>query len=341
MRRSGIELLRIFAALAVIILHYDGLATEMGGGNIENMLMLDFLRSFTICAVDVFVAISGYFLIKSQKRTLGKILSLLFQVTLVNSTIYFVSVAFGHTSFNIGDFAFNVVPHNYFVILYLVMYVFSPYVNLLIGGLSNLQRKYFLCLSILLYSVYPSLVNLSGELFHISWFGLNSIGAWGSQKGFTIVNFLLLYSVGACLRLGVFKPNRNVCQIFLCGLLIFGWYYVCECLGARGGHSAWEYHNPLVILLSVSLLNYFDGISLQSTFINKTAKAAFMCFLTHQYFLVHMKVEFFIKNSILLMLVHIVCCLIIIYAVSWIVYFIYYKIFDPVFERLDKYYIKY
>ena len=83
MRKSGIELLRILAASAVVILHYHSISSGMGVEG-TNKIVLELLVSFAICAVNVFVAISGFFMIKSQKRTWGKILSLLFQVSLIN-----------------------------------------------------------------------------------------------------------------------------------------------------------------------------------------------------------------------------------------------------------------
>lgn len=341
MRKSGIELLRILSAFAVIIMHYHSMAIS-ANVNPLNMHVLDFLKSFASCGVDVFIVITGFFLIKSQNRTLGKIIALLFQVTLVNTSLYLLSVLLGHTPFTLKQLAFNIVPHNYFVILYVVLYIFSPYVNILINSMTDKGRKRYLWISVILFSVYPTIINLSEDIFHITWFGLNSIGAWGSQKGFTIVNFLLLYSIGACLRLETFVLNRRLWPLFLYVFVLFFWNMMCcKCGAVSGNNSAWEYHNPIVILLAISLVELFDGLKFQSLFVNKAAKAAFMCFLTHQYVLVHMKIDYYVSQTVWIMIVHILVSLVVIYLISWIVYYLYSQIFTPLFNKIDSIVIKY
>lgn len=64
MRESNIEILRIAVILGVIILHYNG---ENGGGleyiypNSLNEIILVALESIFICAVDLFILITGCF----------------------------------------------------------------------------------------------------------------------------------------------------------------------------------------------------------------------------------------------------------------------------------------
>lgn len=85
-RSSNIELLRIFAILGVIVLHYNN--ADMGGGfrfvlpGSLNYYLLHFLENLFICAVNLFLLISGYFLCTSFKRSLLKPLQLLIQVIL-------------------------------------------------------------------------------------------------------------------------------------------------------------------------------------------------------------------------------------------------------------------
>jgi peptidoglycan/LPS O-acetylase OafA/YrhL len=340
MRNSGIEVLRILAACFVIVLHYHEIAGGFWGGKF-NMLVLDFMESFSICAVNIFVAITGYFMINSQKRTVGRMLSLLFQVSLINFSLYVFSIAIGNSSLTFVQLIQNVVPHNYFVILYVVMYLFSPYVNLLINGLTQKGRKRFLYISIGLFSLWPSFVNFSGELLHIQWFGLSSIGAWGSQKGFTIVNFLLLYSIGACLRLESFVIKKSIISITVCILAIFTWALICKTIVLNGSNSAWEYHNPLVILLAVMLLNYFKELPIRSGIINNLAKAAFFCYLIHYYILTHLRIPYYINQSITLMIGHVVISILFIYMISWGLFSLYEKTIGRLFSKLDSIIIKY
>ena len=82
-RDTNIELLRIIIMIGVVILHVNNAA--MGGlFNIisENkfyFLTTRVIESFCVCAVNVFVIISGYYLTKSNKRNIFKILELIFE----------------------------------------------------------------------------------------------------------------------------------------------------------------------------------------------------------------------------------------------------------------------
>ena len=221
------------------------------------------------------------------------------------------------------------------------MYIFSPYVNFLILNFSPEGRKCFLIISIALFAIWPSLVNVSGDFLSVEWFGLSSIGAWGSQKGFTIVNFLLLYSIGACLRLETFSIKRRIWPILLCGVLIFVWALIGNFLGFEGYETAWDYHNPLVILMAILLLNYFNGLNIQSKIINNMAKAAFFCYLLHYYILIHLKVDYFITQPVYLMVAHILGSILIVYLISWAGFFVYNKLIGPLFNKLDKFEIDY
>lgn len=89
-RASNIELLRIITMFGVIILHYNN---ESIGGAFKyvapsslNYYVLDFLESVFICAVDLFVLITGYYMINTQKRSIIKPLKLIIQVIVFKLT---------------------------------------------------------------------------------------------------------------------------------------------------------------------------------------------------------------------------------------------------------------
>ena len=70
-RQSNIELLRIFAACGVIILHYNnagigGGFAAVADGSLNQFIMMT-LEMMAICAVNLYVLISGYFMRDSYK----------------------------------------------------------------------------------------------------------------------------------------------------------------------------------------------------------------------------------------------------------------------------------
>lgn len=85
-RNSSIELLRIIAACMVVVLHYNGRALGISTGLSHHGLA--FLETVCVCAVDLFIIISGYFLCKTQKRTWGKPVFLFLVLSLIASIGY-------------------------------------------------------------------------------------------------------------------------------------------------------------------------------------------------------------------------------------------------------------
>lgn len=74
-RQSNIELLRIFAMIGVIILHY----ISSPGHILENIIEMGgqyypiaLVNSVCVCAVDLFIFISGYFMWMSTEVSIKK-----------------------------------------------------------------------------------------------------------------------------------------------------------------------------------------------------------------------------------------------------------------------------
>lgn len=128
-RNTNIDLLKTIASLMVIILHYNN--KNIGGGfqyaTGMNLYLLMLFECFCIGAVNIFILISGYFLIESNKRNLGKPLRLLLQVSLFSLLIYFLRVFTGSYTFSITECIGRIIPVNYYVILYILytLYYFS------------------------------------------------------------------------------------------------------------------------------------------------------------------------------------------------------------------------
>ncbi len=367
-RSSNIELLRIFAILGVIVLHYNN--ADMGGGfrfvlpGSLNYYLLHFLENLFICAVNLFLLISGYFLCTSFKRSLLKPLQLLIQVILFSAGCYLLQFFLSHqAAFSWIDFRRSFVPANYFAILYIVLYLISPYLNLLIYRLSFRKFTQMMLLLFLIFSVWATCADLFQELTDIEWIGLNPVGAYGSQWGYTIVNFILLYFIGAYLRLSEerkreahltprevpaplkakhygFKPLSVPIRLLLligCAFLLMLWIQIGNLLGYSTEWSAREYCNPIVIAESVLLFSVFRQWNIpQSKCINALAKGSFSVFLFHGILIPLLQIEHFVVRNPLILLLHIAGSCIGIYLISWVVYFLYERITSPLYRFLER-----
>ena len=337
-RESGIEIFRILAAFSVIILHYYSRAVSFDHSVVCD-LSLKAIESMCIWAVDGYIFISGFFLSKTNKRTICPIIKLLALSEIIHIAVFLLRVIINHRSTDLKSVVIMLIPNSYFVILYIVLYILSPYLNHVINSLSEKGLKRFIFTVIGLFSVYPTVVDLSEEILNNEWYGLDSIGAWGSQQGFNIVNFALIYCCGASLRrLGIpefFEKKKNCISVFLLStLIIFGWANVNDLLSSHGLRSAWVYHNPLVILQTFCLFVMFKNIKTQNKVINSAGKAAFMSFLIHNYILDRINIEKYVSRGTAFMLGHLLLWVVIIYIISWIINLVFDLITNHIWIKL-------
>ena len=184
------------------------------------------------------------------------------------------------------------------------------------------------------------MVDFSQELFDYQWFGLSTIGAWGNQQGFNIVNFVLLYCVGAWLRLdeiSISTYKKNLIWIIVVIILIFTWSVVCTHLSKQGMRSSWIYHNPLVIIYSILLFLFFKSFRFASRFINYLAKSVLLCFLIHSGIIANIDIGIskVCNGSVFLMLSHYLAFSVVMMVVSCIAYALYNIITKKLFSKLN------
>ena len=185
-RNSNIELLRIMSMIGVIILHYNnpGIGGLSQVSDSLNHFILFVLESISICAVNLFILISGYFLCRSSKRQLIKPIELIIQVIFFSVVLYIVKICVGAETLTIKGLIMTLVPSNWFVILYSTLYIISPYINILLEQLSGKQKKKMVIVLFAIFSVWPTIVDLSGEILGKEWIGLSSVGMYGSDGRF-------------------------------------------------------------------------------------------------------------------------------------------------------------
>lgn len=343
-RESNIELLRILAMLGVIILHYNN--PSMGGlsfvkyGSL-NYWFLNIVESIFVCAVNLFMIISAYFMASSNKRDLWKPIQLLAQVIIFSASKYTL-ISMIKCNFSIRGLIGALIPANYFVILYIVVFIISPYINLIFEHLYSRKRKLFICTLILLFSVYPTIVDVLIEVTKHSFNGLSSIGMYGSQYGYSIVNFVLCYCVGAYVRFeseDISKVNTSklVVGLFACVSAMTIWSVINDRIGCFTEKTAWEYCNPLVIMLAVCAFLLFKRIKIKnSKIVNSLAMGSFTAYLIHINLVTHVGVKLFVNNNIFILILHMALSSALIYFVCWIVYLIYSKLEKAAFGYIKK-----
>ena len=194
-RKSGIELLRLFAVVGIVILHLCGsIQTTLSG---FNMYVNIFLKGLCSLGVTCFILISGYFGLKVNCKKLIKMELMLLFWGIVS---YFLSIADG-AQFSKKEFVllfFPVLSRKYwFITCYFVLIMISPFLNILI---EKIDRKTFFKMILILLVIF--------DVFCIiPEFWVTADGGKG------IVQFVIIYFIGRYIRL--YKDEGTVARSVL------------------------------------------------------------------------------------------------------------------------------
>lgn len=346
-RNSSIELLRIITMLGVVILHYNN--ASIGGGfkyvteGSINQYYLYGAESLFICAVDLFIMISAWFLCTTKERKFIKVVELIIQVIVFNYAFYFANVILGNEPISIKALVTRLLPCNYFVILYSVLYIISPYINKLLESLDKKQFKRLIVLVMLTFSVWSIgvdfLENVKGESLN----GLSSISMYGSQYGYSIVNFILVYLVGAYIKInGINIRKKRLIVSISAILLVIYISSLVEHTMKLEKVTSWNYNNPLIIILSALIVLLFISVNFNNKIINELARGAFTCFLFHEAFMSKLHIESIVNRPIYILVAHQIIVALVLYLVSYLVYKLYtlcsrwfIKLITPLCNKVD------
>ena len=338
-RNSNLELLRIIAALFVIVVHYVnpgiGKAFAYTEGMPSHYKLLLIAKMFSICAVNIFVMISGYFSCTSTSVQVWKVIRLYIDVVFFRVMQYVVSCAFGYVAFSMNGFLESFLPVDWYVAVYSGLYLISPYLNRITRELPRKQFQTMLLVFFFVFSIWPSGIDLLGKVFDFSSKALTPISSTSSGNGYTLVNFILIYSLGAYFRLH--KTEVPTAKKSVYGLLLYFGITVINTLYASysPGRAA-AYCNPLVVLQTVALFAVFQNFRIQSKAINIIASGSFGVYLMHGFFFRYCQIEKYVTGSLWVIPVHAIICAVLIYASSALIYGIYQKLFAPVFTWLGR-----
>lgn len=345
-RNSSIELLRIIALMGVVLLHYNN--REAGGGfkyvadGSINQCYLYLIENIFICAVDLFIMISAFYLSTTKKRKMIKVVELNLQVIAFRVVGYFISAIIGGEPILIKKIIGCMLPVNYFVILYSVLYIISPYINIVVGKISKQDFKKLVLWLIVLFSVWSSLVDLLENIVGHTFDGLSTVGMYGSQYGYSIVNFIMLYFIGAYIQINKVQLKKRTAAISIIVLLCV-MLFVSLAEHKMGFYeSVWNYNNPLVIVMAALVLLLFMNFNYHNRGINELAKGAFTCFLFHGYFIGKVHIADFVNQPIYILIVHQVIVAVGLYLLSYVAYKIYHlcsgwfiNLISPIFAKID------
>lgn len=284
-RQSNIEILRILLTIMVITVHFN--SNSLTGGAFSNVKagtvgseLLYLLEALCIVCVNGFILITGYFSYKGKTISLTKIGMLIFWVISYNWIEYSISMLLGREQLNVMTAIGKCIPNNWYVIIYLALLFVSPYVNIIIHKLSKEKLILLTVILFLIFPVWNTFWSVVSAKLGFDIVGISTVGISGDQAGYTIVNFIFLYVVGALLHkwnVLQYKKGYDFLGYIICTLIIF--------LGKKIGLSMWDYSNCFVVMSSVFLFNFFRKIKLNlgefDKYILWISKACFGVYILH------------------------------------------------------------
>lgn len=286
-RKSNIELLRIVSMFLIILHHFSiYIDRSLKVGVYPLKLSIQVMSIGGKVGANCFFIIMAYFLIEKTPR-FKKIIPLWYKTIMYSVVIFLILLVFDRVTLNYLVILKSVAPvvfnTYWFITLYIILYIFSPFLNYLFKGLSKKEYQQFLIISFVMLSVITMVVGF----FKINIMTNNYI-LWG----------VFLYATGAYLKLYPIKSTLTLKRsIFLVGTITlidimtiilldilsknFSFFIGKELLLANRSQSTFSY------LIAVSLFLVFYKLNIKSsTVINSCAATMITVYLIHDNFLV-------------------------------------------------------
>lgn len=278
-RMVNIEILRLLAMMMVVSLHYlakGELLPRLTGPLDAQGHLAWLLESFSIAAVDVYILISGYFLVETGFRC-KRVISLVLQVMFYTCLIPVILVVTGYlpaeeiTFYHILQYLFPTnMLHYWFVSAYVLMFLFTPVLNAAVHVMKKGQLQAAIVILLLMESVSKTVIPVRLELDNL---------------GYDAYWFMVVYLIAAYIRLygiSFFEAEENggggskkrarcrraaLCYILLC-LAIYGLTMLIRGAFLLTGQfenfieSAYGYNHLLTIGAAVALFYTFKNLKI-------------------------------------------------------------------------------
>lgn len=210
-RNVQLELLRCLAMMMVVVLHFLGKGGLLDAGVPAPVRWCAWvLEAFAICAVNVYMLLSGYFLSESSFK-LSRLLRLLLQVWTYSVVIGFAGIALNLIP--VGEkvdtyFLLKLLfpisqEHYWFLTAYVYLYLLLPLVG---GAVRRLDRKAFRTLLGLLLTVFCFLKSFLPLRFDMD------------RKGYDCLWYLCVFLIAAYIRrfgIPFFKNSARCAAVYL------------------------------------------------------------------------------------------------------------------------------
>lgn len=332
-RNFKFDYMRNILAIFVIILHFNN-SKGAGGLTLTNGISKEIIyitESFAICAVNCFLILSGYFSCDKKTQNANKVILLFMKVIGYQTIMYFI-FSFIEQSFTFSGLIHKAIPINYFVWLYCTTYLLSPWLNKVIENISNKQFIQFLLILGSLFVIYPTIVDIYCGIFGTTINGISTISSTDSGAGYTLIQFILSYYLGAYLKKYPLHLSKIKC---LLGYLV---NCIIIFLIMHFTMNAIYYNNLFVVMSAFFLTSVFEKMEFsENKTMNYLSKYTFDIYIVHCLILKiwHiLPLEKFLLNPVIT-IVTLIAMVVLMYVVSLIISIFVNFLFKPIIKKIN------
>lgn len=299
-RKSNYELMRITSMIFIVIYHIIMHCCFESKSTGSMSIIINFINALIVVHVNSFILLTGYFQCKTKLK-LSRVISLnnaawfykalFLLIVIILSTCLGIKLANHITTI---EFIKTILPIDYgiywFLECYLAIYLLSPILNKVILNCTKKQLQKIIIIIFILFSIISTLT--MDEVIY-------------TRSGHSIASFILLYFIGAYLRL--YPMNENyffkiftdtakktiyliaflscACLSLLCHIAytkMSGLHPLFNEIGLILNYSFFSFASPIVIIQSIFYFLFFSTLNINSKFINKISKSTFGVYLIHE-----------------------------------------------------------
>lgn len=290
MRESGIELLKIFAMILIVICHvsetirygsacvpYEDYVLDLSAAspNIQHTVLASF-NYFGVWGNGIFFVCSAWFLQQSSRYNKKKWLFMLIEVWVVSVTILLLSLIIWQGNLSVELIVKSLFPttfsNNWYLTCYLLFYPIHPILN---GVIKRMSRQALFRICAAMFFLYFCLGFVEEELFFSSM----------------LLLWITIYFIIAYMRMYLTGFSENVKKnLVLLAAGFAGFILLVMMLNLLGLHSSLNHamlagavnSNPFLLAVSVAMFNLVRKVSFKNWLINRISNLLMLVYIIHE-----------------------------------------------------------
>ena len=254
----------------IITLHYlnggIGGALSNTNPNTFNYYLITFIESLCIVAVNVFIIITGYFSYKKNSIKVSKTVHLFSLCIFYGVLIYLFMIIIKHTIINKDSIGvlLKTILNRWFVLSYIILYLFIPYLNKLINSISKENLKLLIIINTIFFYIF-------------STFYINTLI---HDNGYGIINFISLYFIGA--YIGKYYDKKKIMKYKTIAVYI-GCALLTLLFSLLTNKEAFAYSSVFNVVGAIALFLTFKNMNIKGNkLINKISTYTFSTYIIHE-----------------------------------------------------------